>query len=100
MKVLSKNFVRKYKGKIVNIHPSLLPKFKGLDTFKRVLRAKEKFTGCTVHFVDEKLDNGKIIIKKRIVIKKDLDDKELKNSVQILEYKAYSEAIRKIYRFS
>ena len=100
MKVLSKDFVRKYKGKIVNIHPSLLPKFKGLDTFKRVLRAKEKFTGCTVHFVDEKLDNGKIIIKKRIVIKKDLDEKELKNSVQILEYKAYSEAIRKIYRFS
>ena len=56
MKVLSKDFIRKFKGKIINIHPSLLPKFKGLDTFNRVLRAKEKFTGCTVHFVDEKLD--------------------------------------------
>ena len=100
MKVLSKNFVRKYKGKIVNIHPSLLPKFKGLDTFKRVLRAKEKFTGCTVHFVDEKLDNGKIIIKKRIAVKKDFDENELKNNVQVLEYKAYSEAIRKIFSFS
>ena len=100
MKVLSKDFIRKFKGKIINIHPSLLPKFKGLDTFNRVLRAKEKFTGCTVHFVDEKLDNGKIIIKKRIAVKKDFDEKELKNSVQVLEYKAYSEAIRKIYIFS
>ena len=100
MKVLSKDFVRKFKGKIINIHPSLLPKFKGLDTFNRVLRAKEKFTGCTVHFVDEKLDNGKIIIKKRIAVKKDFDEKELKNSVQVLEYKAYSEAIRKIFSFS
>ena len=99
MKVLSKDFIRKFKGKIINIHPSLLPKFKGLDTFNRVLRAKEKFTGCTVHFVDEKLDNGKIIIKKRIAVKKDSDEKELKNSVQVLEYKAYSEAIRKIFSF-
>ena len=65
MRVLSKDFLRKFKGKIINIHPSLLPKFKGLDTFNRVLKAKEKFTGCTVHFVDEKLDNGKIIIKKK-----------------------------------
>ena len=100
MKVLTKDFVRKFKGKIINIHPSLLPKFKGLDTFKRVLRAKEKFTGCTVHFVDEKLDNGKIIIKKRIAVKKDFDENELKNNVQVLEYKAYSEAIRKIFSFS
>ena len=100
MKVLTKDFVRKFKGKIINIHPSLLPRFKGLDTFKRVLRAKEKFTGCTVHFVDEKLDNGKIIIKKRIAVKKDFDENELKNNVQVLEYKAYSEAIRKIFSFS
>ncbi len=100
MKILSKDFVRKFRGKIVNIHPSLLPKFKGLDTFNRVLRAKEKFTGCTVHFVDEKLDNGKIIIKKRIPINKDLSNKMLKNSVQVLEHKAYSEAIRKIHNLS
>tara|TARA_Y100001958_G_C21207593_1_gene533550 strand:- start:507 stop:1070 length:564 start_codon:yes stop_codon:yes gene_type:complete len=100
MKILSKNFIRKFKGKILNIHPSLLPKFKGLDTFNRVLRAKEKFTGCTVHFVDEKLDNGKVIVKKRINIQKDFNQKILKNYVQIAEYKAYSEAIRKIYRFN
>ena len=100
MKILSKDFVRKFKGKIINIHPSLLPKFKGLDTFNRVLRAKEKFTGCTVHFVNEKLDHGKIIIKKRIAIKKDFNHEILKNNVQVLEYKAYSEAIRKIYNSS
>ncbi len=100
MRILSKDFVRKFKGKIVNIHPSLLPKFKGLDTFNRVLRAKEKFTGCTVHVVDEKLDNGKIIIKKRIPINRHFSHKVLKNSVQVLEYKAYSEAIRKIYSLS
>ena len=97
MKVLSKSFIRKFRGKILNIHPSLLPKFKGLDTFNRVLKANEKFTGCTVHFVDEKLDNGKIIIKKRIFIEKGFNQVTLKNNVQIEEYKAYSQAIRKIY---
>ena len=62
MKILSKEFIRNFKGKIINIHPSLLPKYKGLNTFKRVLKFNEKFTGCTVHYVDEKLDSGKIII--------------------------------------
>ena len=78
MRVLSKDFLRKFKGKIINIHPSLLPKFKGLDTFNRVLKAKEKFTGCTVHFVDEKLDNGKIIIKKKLLLINFLMRKNLK----------------------
>tara|TARA_B100000700_G_scaffold35946_1_gene35072 strand:+ start:5252 stop:5815 length:564 start_codon:yes stop_codon:yes gene_type:complete len=100
MKILSKNFIRKFKGKILNIHPSLLPKFKGLDTFNRVLKAKEKFTGCTVHFVDEKLDNGKIIIKRRIEIKKNFNQESLKKNIQIEEYKAYSQALRKVYEFS
>ena len=61
MKILSKKFVRSFKGHIINIHPSLLPKYKGLNTFKRALNDKEKITGCTVHFVDEKLDNGRFI---------------------------------------
>ena len=100
MKILSKNFIRNYKGKILNIHPSLLPKFKGLDTFRRVLKSTEKFTGCTVHLVDEKLDNGKIILKKRVSIEKNFGEERLKQNVQVEEYKAYSEAIRKIYRFS
>tara|TARA_B100000586_G_C20101229_1_gene424986 strand:+ start:1020 stop:1583 length:564 start_codon:yes stop_codon:yes gene_type:complete len=97
MKILSKSFIRNFKGKIINIHPSLLPKYKGLDTFNRVLNAREKLTGCTVHFVDEKLDNGRAIIKKRVWIKKSYGAKELKKKVQTEEYKAYSMAIRKIY---
>ena len=97
MKILSKSFVRKFRGKILNIHPSLLPKFKGLNTFNRVLETNEKFSGCTVHFVDEKLDNGKIIVKKRVFIKKSFNQETLKKNIQIEEYKAYSQAIRKIY---
>ena len=68
MKILSKKFIRNFKKKIINIHPSLLPKYKGLNTFQRVLKFNEKFTGCTVHYVDEKLDSGKIIIKRKIPI--------------------------------
>ena len=71
-----KNFIRNFKGNIINIHPSLLPKYKGLNTFKRVLNAGEKMTGCTVHFVNEKLDNGKIIIKKRVSINKNDNPKD------------------------
>ena len=70
MKILSKNFIKKFKGKIVNIHPSLLPNYKGLNTYKRALKNKEKFTGCTVHYVTAKLDSGKIILQKKIKIKK------------------------------
>ena len=78
MKILSKRFIRNFNGKIINIHPSLLPKFKGLNTFKRVLNAGEKITGCTVHFVNEKLDNGNSIIKKRVLINKNDDEEILK----------------------
>ena len=66
MKILSGNFIKKFSKPILNIHPSLLPKYKGLNTFKRALNDKEKITGCTVHFVDEKLDNGRFILKKRV----------------------------------
>jgi len=97
MKILSKSFIRNFKGKIINIHPSLLPKYKGLNTFKRVLNAGEKTTGCTVHFVNEKLDNGKTIIKKRVLIDTNDSPERLKKKVQLEEYKAYSIAIRKIY---
>ena len=98
MKILSKRFVRIFKGKILNIHPSLLPKFKGLNTFQRVLNSKEKYTGCTVHYVDEKLDNGKIIVKRKISISNKDDIVTLKKKVQLEEHKAYSNAIRKIFQ--
>jgi formyltetrahydrofolate-dependent phosphoribosylglycinamide formyltransferase len=100
MKILSKNFLRKFNGKIINIHPSLLPKYKGLNTFKRALKNKDKYTGCTVHYVDEKLDNGRIILKKRIKIENKEIEKILKKRVQAEEHKAYSMAIRKIYNTS
>ena len=99
MKILSKRFIRNFKGKIINIHPSLLPKYKGLNTFERALKSNEKFTGCTVHFVNEKLDSGKIIIKKKVNIFKDDSIESLKKKVQSEEYRAYSSAIRKIYGF-
>ena len=70
MKILSKNFIKKFNGKILNIHPSLLPKYKGLNTHQRAIDNNEKFSGCTVHFVNSKLDSGKIILQKKINILK------------------------------
>jgi len=70
MKILSKNFIKEFKGKILNIHPSLLPKYKGLNTHERALKNKDKYSGCTVHFVNSRLDSGKIILQKRVKIKK------------------------------
>ena len=97
MKILSGNFIKIFKGKILNIHPSLLPKYKGLDTHKRVLANKEKYTGCTVHFVSSKLDAGKIIVQKRIKIKKDDTPKKIAKRVLVQEHKLYPKAILKIF---
>ena len=98
MKIISSNIINVYRKKIINIHPSLLPKFKGLNTFKRMLENKEKKGGCTVHFVNEKLDAGNIIIKKRFFIKKNDNELDLKRKTQKLEYRAFPEAIIKIFR--
>jgi len=95
MKILSKSFIRSFRKPIINIHPSLLPKFKGLNTFEKVLQKKEKKTGCTVHFVNEKLDAGKIILKKSFYINSKDNISSLKKKTQALEYIAYSEAIIK-----
>ena len=70
MKILTKKFINKFNGKIINIHPSLLPKYKGLNTHKRVIDNNEKYSGCTVHFVNAKLDSGKIILQKKTKNKK------------------------------
>ena len=83
MKILSKDFIKKFGYQIVNIHPSLLPKFKGLDTHKRVLKTKEKYSGCTVHFVSPKLDSGKIILQKKVLISKNETEKSLKKKILI-----------------
>ena len=97
MKIISKKFLIKFRKKIINIHPSLLPKFKGLNTYSRVLKFKEKKTGCTVHFVNEKLDSGNVIIKKTFFINLHDDEISLKKRTQSLEYFAFPEAIIKIY---
>ena len=97
LKILSKDFIKSFKGKIINIHPSLLPKYKGLNTHKRVLKNNEKFTGCSVHFVNEKLDCGKIILQKKIKIFKKDNVKSLKIRVLKEEYKLYPKSIIKIF---
>ena len=97
MKVLSRNFIKKFKGKIVNIHPSLLPKYKGLNTYQRTLKNKEKFAGCTVHYVTTKLDSGKIILQKKVKIKKKDTVNSLKKKVLKKEHQLYPAAIRKIF---
>ena len=96
MKILSKNFIKKFNGKIVNIHPSLLPKYKGLNTHERALKNKERFTGCTVHYVTSKLDSGKIILQKIIKIKKNDSINSLKKRVLKKEHLLYPAAIKKI----
>ena len=96
MKILSKNFILKFSGKIVNIHPSLLPKYKGLNTHERVIKNKEKFTGCTIHFVDKNLDSGKIILQKKIKILKKDTVLSISKKVLKLEHQLYPLAINKI----
>ncbi len=98
MKIISNKIIKNFKKKIINIHPSLLPKYKGLNTFSRMLKNKEIKAGCTVHYVDEKLDNGKIIVKKEFYIDSDDDESLLKKKTQKLEYKAFPEAIISIFR--
>ena len=97
MKILSKNFIKKFKGKILNIHPSLLPKYKGLNTHKRVLKNKEKFSGCTVHFVNLRLDSGKIILQKKVKISKNETENSLAKKILVQEHKLYPKAILKVF---
>ena len=97
MKILSKSFIKSFKGKILNIHPSLLPKYKGLNTHHRVLKKKEKYSGCTVHFVNSKLDSGKIILQKRVKILQNETPKTLARKILKEEHKLYPNAILKAF---
>ena len=96
MRILSKNFIQNFKGEILNIHPSLLPKYKGLNTHERAIKNKDRYSGCTVHFVSAKLDSGKIIIQKKVKINKKDTPRTLANKVLAEEHKLYPEAILKI----
>ena len=96
MKILSKSFIKNFKGKILNIHPSLLPKYKGLNTYERAIKNKDKYSGCTVHFVNSKLDSGDIINQKKVRIKKLDNPKTLAKKILIQEHKLYPAAIIKV----
>ena len=96
MKILSKTFIKNFKGKILNIHPSLLPKYKGLNTHERAIRNKDKYSGCTVHFVNSRLDSGEIIKQKKVRIKKLDTPKTLAKRILIQEHKLYPAAIIKV----
>ena len=97
IKILSKNFIKRFKGKILNIHPSLLPKYKGLNTHERALNNKEKYSGCTVHFVNSKLDSGRIILQKKVKISKNDTKASLAKKILAQEHKIYPKAILKVF---
>ena len=96
MKILSNNFIKRFKGKIINIHPSLLPKYKGLNTHARAIKNKDKFAGCTVHYVTSKLDSGKIILQNKIKISKKDNHSSLAKKILKKEHLIYPAAIKKI----
>ena len=98
MKILSKSFIKNFKGKILNIHPSLLPKYKGLNTHERAINNKDKYSGCTVHFVTPEIDSGKIISQKKVIINKNENELSLKNKILKEEHKLYSQSIISVFR--
>jgi folate-dependent phosphoribosylglycinamide formyltransferase PurN len=95
MKILSRNFIKRFKKPILNIHPSLLPEYKGLNTHKKVIKNKEKYSGSTVHLVNAKLDSGKIILQKKIKISKYENEKTLEKKILKIEHQLYPKAIKK-----
>ncbi len=95
MKILSSNFIKKFNYPILNIHPSLLPKYKGLNTHKRVIKNNEKFSGSTVHLVTPSLDSGDIILQKKINVLKSESEKTLERKILKIEHSLYPAAIKK-----
>ena len=96
MKILSGNFIKKFKKPVLNIHPSLLPKYKGLNTHYRAIKNKDKYSGATVHVVDKKLDSGRIIMQKSVIILKSDNEISLKKKVLKIEHEIYPKAIIRV----
>ena len=94
MRIISPEFVKKYKNRIINIHPALLPAFPGLDAQKQAIEYGSKYSGCTVHFVDSGVDTGPIILQSIVKIRKGDTEKTLSKRILIKEHQAYPEAIR------
>ena len=97
MKILTKNFIKDFGYKIINIHPSLLPKYKGLNSHSKVIKNKEKYSGCTVHYVSSKLDSGKIILQKKVEVKKNDTPLTLQKRILKHEHVVFSHAIKIIF---
>jgi phosphoribosylglycinamide formyltransferase-1 len=93
MRLLSNYFIEAYRNRILNIHPSLLPAFPGLDVHARVLESGVKWSGCTVHFVDETLDGGPIIAQKAVPVRADDTEESLSARILEQEHKLYPEAL-------
>ncbi len=96
MRILSKKFIKRFNGKILNIHPSLLPKYKGLNTHQRAIKNNDKYSGCTVHFVSSNLDSGKTIMQKKVKIFKKDDAKSLALKILKQEHLLYPKALNKV----
>jgi len=94
MRILSPEFIKKYKNCILNIHPAILPAFPGLDAQKRAIDSGVKYSGCTVHFVDEGIDTGQIIVQEVVKVRSDDTEETLAKRILAKEHKAYPKAIR------
>ena len=96
MKILSRKFIKKFSKSIINIHPSLLPRYKGLNTHSRAIKNKDEYSGATVHIVNEKLDSGKIIIQEKVKILKSDNKRTLEKKILKIEHRIYPKAIVKL----
>jgi len=96
MRILSPEFIKKFKNRILNIHPSILPAFPGLDAQRQAIESGVSHSGCTVHFVDEGVDTGPILVQKTVKIKNDDTEETLSKRILAKEHKAYPEAVRLI----
>lgn len=96
MRLLSPEFVRRYRGRILNIHPALLPRYPGLDSQRRALEAGESESGCTVHFVDEGTDTGPIVLQRKVPILQGDTEESLSARILVEEHRAYPQAIREV----
>ena len=94
MRILSPEFIKKYKNRILNIHPAILPAFPGLDAQKRAIDSGVRYSGCTVHFVDEGVDTGQIIVQEVVKVRSDDTEETLAKRILAKEHKAYPKAIR------
>jgi formyltetrahydrofolate-dependent phosphoribosylglycinamide formyltransferase len=96
MQILSKNFINNWQNRIINIHPSYLPKNKGLNPQKQVINERATFTGCTVHFVNEKIDSGKIILQEKIKVMQNDNVQSLSDRILQREHEIYPKALNQI----